>query len=142
MLKLFSQLQMRKVLLITFSVLMAMGSSTLGFSHASGNTQKVVLHHQVQVAQTSGTAWERTVSKANPYVHIKNGIASIDPQITTVLMGSELNMVNQFVAKFNQLPTLLRQHPYYVGIVTVNKNANGNLTPQSTAFQWYYNVYW
>ena len=98
--------------------------------------------HASVVPQTSPKEiinWQSVIAKANPYVHVMNGIAIVDSRISQSLSQEEVSLVNQSVTKFNSLPSLLRSHPQLSG-TTALKGPHSNVS--QLAYQWSISVYW
>jgi hypothetical protein len=111
----------------------------LGITLLPGTSMAI---HANAVAQTPPKQiinWKSVVAKANPYVHVVNGSATIDSRINQTLSQDEVVLVNQAVAKFNSLPSTFRLHPQLSGTSNLkNVQPNGSWG----AFRWTLNVYW
>lgn len=91
---------------------------------------------RMNLTSTTSDNWKDVVNRANPYVHIVNGIAKVDPSINQHLSKEEVSLVNSFVAKFNSLPPTIRH----------NLHRSGTYVPNGInaccAYKWTLNWYW
>lgn len=98
----------------------------------TGSTQAHAAQQPTSTQQsTSNSASEpEWIVKATPYVHVANGIATIDPAITKVLSASDLARVTQAIQKYNSLPYATKMSVAVTKSVAVqNISMNRNVTP-------------
>ncbi|GHO75303.1 hypothetical protein KSD_30740 [Ktedonobacter sp. SOSP1-85] len=122
------------VLAMLLGIVLFAGTATQ--AHAASKSISPQVVYQNKQAKTSNTpaSW---VQRADPYVHIINGTATIDPAISQHLSTDEIAQVQNAVNHYNKLPLSTRQHPHVSGTYKPN-----TMSPNSTAYQWSYDWYW
>lgn len=115
----------------------------LGITLLTGASTVVHANGLSQTSTNKVRNWQDVVAKANPYVHVVNNIATIDPHLTTYLSATEIALVRQSVAHYNNIPLTLRQHPHLSGSYTFTGGVHSNTIVGSyKSYRWTIDVYW
>jgi hypothetical protein len=124
---------LRFLFLVVLSLVLISTVSGAAFAATSNVKSK---SSSPSLTSSKSSTWEDIVKRADPYVHIVNGVAVVDSNIHQHMNQSEINSVDSSVAKFNGLPSTVRH----------NLHQSGTYTPKGInsccAYRWTLNWYW
>ena len=114
----------------------------LGITLLAGISTPVHANGLNQTSPQKVINWESVVAKANPYIHIVNGSATIDPQLNKYVNADELALVQQSITRYNNLPLTLRQHPHLSGSYTPGGTHPNTIVGGYKSYRWAIDAYW
>lgn len=76
-------------------------------------------------ASSSEPTW---IIKAAPYIHISDGIATIDPAVRSVLSPNDVTLVTQTIQRYNTIPYATK----IKGATSTNVSAHTKVTPNAS----------